>query len=30
MVLMNATKEGPVAKEKVSGIIVNLEDATTS
>ena len=25
---MDATKEGPVAKEKVSGIIVNLEDAT--
>lgn len=24
----DATKEGPVAKEKVSGIIVNLEDAT--
>lgn len=25
---MDATKEGPVAKEKVSGILVNLEDAT--
>lgn len=25
---MDATKEGPVAKEKVSGLIVNLEDAT--
>lgn len=25
---MDATKEGPVAKERVSGVLVNLEDAT--